>query len=190
MVDKLIAIGVSLGGLAALPTVIGGLSRDLAAACVIVQHRPADDDSELEQVLSQLCGRPIREPDHHEAISPNVIYLAPSSYHLLVDDRRFALSTEGRVLFARPSIDVFFASASECFESGVIAVCMTGASRDGALGAAQVARRGGTVLVHDPKTAESPIAPRAALELVPQARVLRLEQIATKLNELCQRGAT
>jgi two-component system chemotaxis response regulator CheB len=185
LVEKLIAIGVSLGGFDALPTLIGGLSRDLAAACVIVQHRPPDDDSILDRMLGQLSGRTVREPDHHEAILTGSIYLAPANYHLLVDGGHFSLSTEGRVLFARPSIDVFFASASECYEERVIAVCMTGSSRDGALGAQAVHRRGGLVLVHDPKTARSPVAPRAALETVPKALVLQLEELAPKLNELC-----
>ncbi len=187
MRDRIIAIGVSLGGFDALPMVIGALSPQIEAACVIIQHRPGDDDSLLEDMLSRQCGRRIREPDHDEPICNGKIYLAPASYHLLVDDnKRFALSTEGRVLFARPSIDVFFASAAECYEAGMIAVCMTGASSDGARGARTVWRNGGSVLVHDPNTAHSPVAPRAALEYVPQALVLRLDEIAPRLNAMCR----
>jgi two-component system chemotaxis response regulator CheB len=45
-------------------------------------------------------------------------------------------------------------------------------------------RRGGLALVQDPKTAEIPIMPGAAIEAVPTAEVLALEDLASRLIEL------
>jgi chemotaxis response regulator CheB len=64
-------------------------------------------------------------------------------------------------------------------------VILTGASADGALGAKAVACSGGEVLVQVPSTAESPIAPAAALAMVPSARSMTIEQIANTLARRC-----
>jgi two-component system chemotaxis response regulator CheB len=58
---------------------------------------------------------------------------------------------------------------------------LTGANDDGALGLRRIADRGGYTIVQDPETAEGSAMPRAALRLVPRARVLPLERIASHL---------
>ena len=44
--------------------------------------------------------------------------------------------------------------------------------------------RGGRAIVQDPETAESPVMPRAALRVVPEAAVVRLDEIAPRLVEM------
>src|SRR5690606_9962065 len=102
-------------------------------------------------------------------------------YHLLVDHGRLLLSIDEPVCYARPSIDVLLDSLAEAYGASSVAVILTGASADGALGAKAIARSGGDVLIQTPSTAESPIAPTAALSLVPSARDLTIEQIAEAL---------
>ena len=50
-ISELVAIGASLGGFAALRTVLEGLPRDLGCSVVIVQHRANDPDSRLVELL-------------------------------------------------------------------------------------------------------------------------------------------
>src|SRR5689334_24607833 len=107
----------------------------MAAAIVLVQHRQPDVDSGLVGLLHQVSALPVSEPDDKEPIRAGRVYLAPVSYHLLVDGDRFALSTEGPVRFARPSIDVLFSSLADARGDRAIAVVLTGASDDGAAGA-------------------------------------------------------
>jgi two-component system chemotaxis response regulator CheB len=59
---------------------------------------------------------------------------------------------------------------------------LTGANEDGAAGARAVKRAGGRVLVQDPATAESPVAPRAVLAGTPVDAVLSVDQIASFLR--------
>jgi two-component system, chemotaxis family, protein-glutamate methylesterase/glutaminase len=54
-----------------------------------------------------------------------------------------------------------------------------------AAGARAVKLAGGQVLVQDPTTAESPVAPRAVLARTPVDAVLPLEQIAAFLRRAC-----
>jgi two-component system chemotaxis response regulator CheB len=127
---------------------------------------------------------PVIEPNDSDPVKPGAVYLAPPGYHMMVADGRIALSLEDPVLFARPSIDVLFESVADEYGPAVIAVVLTGASEDGAHGAALVAKRGGRVLVQSPETAESAVAPKAALALVPTAEALPPRALARLLRDV------
>lgn len=177
----LVVIGASLGGLAALPVLLRALPADYGAPLVIVQHRGQGSD-DLAAALQRGCLLPVREVEDKDPLRPGVVFLAPTDYHVLVDEGRLCLSTEPRVHHARPSIDVLFESAAAVYGVGVLAVVLTGTSRDGAFGALQVKRRGGVVLVQDPRTAEGRLMPEAAIAATHVDRVLTLDQLAEALR--------
>lgn len=185
MAVDLIVIGASLGGLAALRGVLQGLPPALRAALVIVQHRGAWE-SGLCSLLAAAAPMPLAEPDDKERVCGGRAYLAPADYHLLVDGGAFALSTEGRVGHARPSIDVLFDSAARAYQRRLLAIVLTGASADGALGARRVKERGGLLVVQDPDEAECRVMPQAAVAAVRPDAVLPLGSIAALI---ASRGA-
>jgi two-component system, chemotaxis family, protein-glutamate methylesterase/glutaminase len=187
MGPPLVVVGASLGGFAALQTLLRGLPRGFGAALVIAQHRGRNDDEGLVKALQQASQLPVCEPEDKEPIAPGRVYLAPADYHLLVEPGHLALSTEAPVNFARPSLDVLFDTAAEAYGSGVICVVLTGANEDGARGAARVKQRGGLLVVQDPATAEASAMPSGALKAAPADRVLPLLEIAPFLVELCGR---
>ena len=182
---RVVVMGASLGGLETLPVVLRDLPGDLGVPVVLVQHRVATPDSGLAAVLSRLCGHEFSEPESGEAIVPGRYYLAPPDYHLLLESGYFALSTDEPVMFTRPSIDLLFESAACTYGEGAIGVVLTGASADGAEGAAAIAHEGGVVLIQDPATARSPVAPLAAASRVPDARILRPEELSATITQLC-----
>jgi two-component system chemotaxis response regulator CheB len=94
------------------------------------------------------------------------------------------LTVEEPVRFSRPSIDVMLSSAADTYGAGAIGVVLTGANEDGARGLSHIVKRGGRALVQDPKTAEIPIMPVAAIKAVPSAEVLPLDALAPRLIEL------
>jgi two-component system chemotaxis response regulator CheB len=182
---KLVVVGTSLGGMRALEIILRGLGHDFPLPVCVVQHRGADWDgqqSQLTRLLQLHCALPVVEAGDKEPMVGGRIYLAPADYHLLVDDGVLALSVDGRVLHARPSIDVLFESAAEAYREGVLAVLLTGASSDGTAGAQRVKRRGGTVIAQDPRSCESPVMPQSAITAGVVDRVLPLEEIAPFLN--------
>jgi two-component system chemotaxis response regulator CheB len=187
----IVAIGTSLGGLNALRTLLSHLPPTLAVPVVVVQHRGRNTGGGGDDMAAAL-GRhtPLKVVDAEDkgSLLPGRVYLAPADYHLLVERGQVALSTDGRVNFARPSIDVLLESAADAYGGGAIAIVLTGASRDGAAGAAAVATRGGIVLVQDPLTAEGRTLPAAAIEAanVPRERVLPLGEIAGYVAGLCR----
>lgn len=179
---QLVLIGASLGGLSAIPVILGGLPRDFRSPVVIVQHRAIhSDDAGLAEALQRGCLLCVREVEDKDRLVAGRVFLAPSDYHLLVEGDHLTLSTEARVMHARPSIDVLLDSAAESHADRVIAVILTGASRDGVSGAQKVKARGGVVVVQDPATAECRVMPAAAIAGVAVDRVLPLDQIAPYL---------
>jgi two-component system chemotaxis response regulator CheB len=118
-------------------------------------------------------------------IEAGSVYVAPADYHLLVEpDSYFTLSMEEPIRYSRPSIDVTFTSAADAFGARTIGVILTGANADGAAGLKRIAERGGTTLIQEPATAESPAMPAAALKAVPAARVMVLSAIGSAIAEL------
>jgi len=181
---EIIVVGASMGGLKTLGNLLSGLPDDFPLPVVIVQHRLSDSDGRLAALLDQRTGLSVREVEDKEKIVGGTVFLAPSDYHLMIEPGGFALSTEAPVGYARPSIDVLFESAAVSYRDRVLGIVLTGASADGAKGAAEIRRVGGLVLVQAPETAESRVMPDAALREVPDAMVLPPEAIPAYLTTL------
>jgi two-component system chemotaxis response regulator CheB len=183
----IIAVGASLGGLQAVQTLLRGLPRNLGASVVLAQHRRADPVSVLLELLAKHSDLPVLEPEDKTPLEKDRVYVAPSDYHLLVEDGHLALSVDPPVCYARPSIDVLFESVADAYGPAAVAVMLTNSNEDGAAGARAIKRAGGKVLVQDPATAESPVGPRAVLALTEVDAILPIESIARALARLCQR---
>jgi two-component system chemotaxis response regulator CheB len=182
----MIVIGASSGGLKAVQILLEGLPRTFPTPLAVVLHRHKEADDLLQPALQKHSALPVTEVLDKETIQPGHVYIAPADYHLLVEPTHFSLSTDDLVLYARPSIDVLFESAAYVFGEMVIGVILTGASQDGARGAAEIQRRGGTVIVQDPATAESPMMPAAALAATRTRLVQPLNQIAATLIQVTE----
>jgi two-component system chemotaxis response regulator CheB len=183
---ELIVIGCSLGGMYALQQILPAFPSDFPVPIAIVQHRHKRSNEALPSLLrksSKLC---LVDVDDKLFIKPGCVYLAPADYHLLVEKGEFSLSVDDAVAFSRPSIDVMFESAADAYRDGVIGVVLTGSNSDGARGAARIKKRGGIVVVQDPKTAEAPEMPQAAITAGGVDRILPLDGIGPFLVELCQ----
>jgi two-component system chemotaxis response regulator CheB len=181
-----IAIGASWGGLRAVGTVLDGLSDEVDAAIVVAQHRgPSTARGALESLLQLRVRRPVSEPHDKEPLERCRVYVAPADYHLLVERGHFALSTDERVSYARPSIDVLFESVAQAYRERAIGIVLTGANEDGAAGLAAIKARGGVAIVQDPEGAERRTMPDAALALTAADAVLPLAEIPMFLHGLC-----
>ena len=180
----MIVVGGSLGGMKALRTILQGLPGDFSRPIVVVLHRHREADDSLVQLLQTHTNLPITEALDKEPICVGHVYLSPPDYHLLVEPGGFSLSTDEPVQFARPSINVLFESAADNFGAEVIAVVLTGANSDGAEGAARIQAGGGTIIIQDPATSESPVMPQAAVDATRTSHICSPEDIAVLLLQL------
>lgn len=181
---RLAVIGASWGGMHALGRLLSELDASNRLTFVVAQHRSPDADGMLVRYLAERCALPVSEAEDKDELVPGRVFLAPPDYHLLVDERNLALSTEGAVRFSRPSIDLLFESAADSCGDAVVAVVLTGANDDGCRGAVAVKDAGGLVLAQDPETAERPEMPAGTIASGAADLVLPLEELAHQLNRL------
>jgi two-component system chemotaxis response regulator CheB len=188
MAHSVVVVGTSWGGLAALTKLLGDLPADFGIPVVVVQHRSKDSERLLVQLLQDATELNVCEIEDKDPLRPGTVHVAPANYHVLIEDGYASLTVEEPVRFSRPSIDVMFSSAADTYGAAAIGVVLTGANEDGARGLAHIVKRGGVALVQDPKTAEIPIMPQAAIREVPTGEVLQLETLGPRLVALSREG--
>jgi two-component system, chemotaxis family, protein-glutamate methylesterase/glutaminase len=185
-VYELICVGASWGGLEAVGRLLSDVPEEIDVPVVVAQHRHVTSPpGALADLLHLRIKRPVHDVDDKLPIEPGNVYLAPPDYHLLVQRGSFALSTDARVQFARPSIDVLFESAAYAYGPAVIGIILTGANEDGAAGLAQIKRRGGVAVIQDPRGAARSTMPEAAIAATAADAVLPLDEIGKFVYGLC-----
>jgi two-component system, chemotaxis family, protein-glutamate methylesterase/glutaminase len=181
---EIVVVGASRGGLKALQVLLSAISEEFRLPMIIVQHRGKDSESGLCDFLAKHSRLPLSEPDDKEPILDGHVYLAPNDYHLLIEEKSFALSTDQPVAFARPSIDLLFETAADEYSDRAIGVILTGVKTDGAEGLAKIKLRGGVTVVEDPSQAAFPEMPQAAIKASKVDWILSLQGIAVLLQQL------
>lgn len=182
-----VVIGASAGGSEALLKILPGLPVDFPIPIVVVQHlHPLQSGTSM---LYRAAGSALtmKEADDKELLRPGLVYFAPPNYHLLIeDDKTLSLSVDVRVNYTRPAVDVLFESAVDAYGPSLIGVVLSGANNDGAAGLARIERRGGMVIVQDPKDAEVGYMPSSAIKATVAPLVQKASEIGETLNRLAR----
>jgi len=186
--SRLIAIGASAGGPAALATLLRALPPGFSVPIVIVQHV---DSRFVQGLLDWLGGHsrlPIRLAEEGSALEPGVIHLAGGNDHLsLIAADRLGYTATPQDAIYRPSIDVFFDSVAERWIGDVIGVLLTGMGRDGASGLKALREKGHHTIAQDKATSAVYGMPKAAAQIGAAVEILPLEMLAPHLIERSNR---
>lgn len=185
--NRIIVIGASAGGPAALAAVLRPLPRDFSAAIVIVQHVDEHFARGMADWLSQDSALPVRLAAEGECPQPGCALLAGTRQHLqLKAVDRLGYTEEPRDALHHPSIDVFFHSVGRLWEGEVVGVLLTGMGRDGALGLKALRVKGHHTIAQDEATSAVYGMPKAAVNLDAVDEILPVDRIAPRLIELCR----
>jgi two-component system, chemotaxis family, protein-glutamate methylesterase/glutaminase len=176
-----LAVGGSAGSVQPLVEIVRELPGDLAAVVLVTIH--VGEQTRLPQILSRSGTLEATHVRDGEVLVDGRIYVAPPGQHLFARAGLALLSPTPRVNRHRPAVDVMFASAAEWAAERTVAVVLSGALDDGAVGAALVAQAGGQVLVQDPAEAEFASMPRSALAAAPGARAVPLPELAGAIRD-------
>jgi two-component system, chemotaxis family, protein-glutamate methylesterase/glutaminase len=182
----IVVVAASAGGLEPLRTLLAGMPPDLPASVLAVLHVPATGGRSLPGILDRagpLIAAAAVDGERHK---PGRVYVAPPDRHLLVVGGMIRLSRGPRQNGLRPAADPLFRSAALYGDSRVIAVVLSGALDDAALGSATVERRGGRVIVQDPEEAAYDSMPRSALATTEHAETLPAAKIAELIARLAR----
>jgi len=184
---RLVVVGASSGGIQAIRILLAKLPVSLNIPVVIVLHI---GNNKISALLSQLNNKTsffVKEAEEKETISPKTVYFAPPNYHIQIEDNQtISLSTDAKVNFSRPSIDVLFETAAWVYKDEIIGVLLTGSNNDGSMGLLEIKKYGGKTIVENPKTAFSKTMPYSATTLFEPDYIVNIEDIADIIVELCK----
>jgi two-component system, chemotaxis family, protein-glutamate methylesterase/glutaminase len=183
-VARVVLIATSTGGPKALAALMPNLPARLGIGTLIVQHMPPGFTKSLAARLDQSSPLNVREADGGELLDPGVALLAPGGKHMRVaSGGRVSLSDEPEIGALRPRADLMITDAAKVYGERTLLVVMTGMGNDGLVGAEEVKRRGGRILVEAQSTCTVYGMPRAVEEAKLADEVLPLNELAQAIAE-------
>ncbi|MEW6353564.1 MAG: chemotaxis response regulator protein-glutamate methylesterase [Pseudomonadota bacterium] len=184
---KLVAIGTSTGGPAALQQVLDKLPAQFPTPLLLVQHMPASFTPAFAQRLNQLCAITVKEAADGDVLRAGTALLAPGGRQMVIEQRgadyvvRIQDSDAGQNY--KPSVDVTFNSLAKALPGQVLAVVLTGMGADGREGARALKQGGATVWAQDEQTCVVYGMPMAIVEAGLADQVLPLSEIGVNLAQ-------
>jgi len=150
---KLIVVGVSTGGPAALETLLPQFPASFPLPILIVQHMPQLFTGLLAERLNSLCALRVREAVPDTRPEPGVVDIARGDWHLEMGrDMHLRLNQDPPENFCRPSVDVLFRSAASACSGRLLGVILTGMGSDGLAGSRAIRSAGGAIIAQDSAT--------------------------------------
>ena len=151
-----IVIGVSTGGPAALMRVFELWKAPLKVPIFIVQHMPPVFTQLLANRLTEFGVIPVMEPYDGQEAQAGKAYIAPGGWHMYLKRQGtkvfIGLNDDPPENSCRPAVDVLFRSAALVYKRSLLGVVLTGMGQDGLLGAQDILRENGSVIVQDQET--------------------------------------
>jgi len=179
---KLVVVGASTGGPKAISDLLLPLPHDWNAAVLVVQHVDVAFSQGLAKWLSDRTGRAVRVAEHGQHPAAGDVLLAGTNDHLVLSkSRTLEYREEPRVVFFRPSVDVFFESVADHWPQTGIAILLTGMGRDGARGLLKLRSRGWHTLAQDEASSVVWSMPKAGIDAGAACEVLSVDQMARSL---------
>ncbi len=183
---RIIAFGASTGGIHALCQVMADLPRAVDLPILVTQHLPPSFMEVFARQLTAAAGRPASVAQTGTVLEQGRIYVAPGTGHLLVgevgDRLVAAIDPAPAPSGCLPSVDPMLQSLADALGGAAIAVILSGMGRDGALGAAVLAAKGGTLIAQDRASSAVWGMPRAVAEAGLADAVLPPALIAAELG--------
>jgi two-component system, chemotaxis family, protein-glutamate methylesterase/glutaminase len=179
---RLMAIGASAGGPAAVAAVLRELPERLPASIAVVQHllpgftRPFADFLRVHTKLEvKMVDRPV-------TLHPGMVYVAPDDCHLVASGfDQLAPFAAAPVSGHRPSVDVLLQSMAKAMGKAAGGVILTGMGEDGADGLLALSREGGITIAQSKEGCAVYGMPRAALLNGGARQTLPLAEIAAAI---------
>ena len=183
---RLLAIGSSTGGPAALYKILGQLPAHLNIPVVIVQHISFGFVDGLAGWLDGSCLLQVKVAEHGERLRPGTVFIAPDDKHMIVDNfGRVRLQETDAISGHRPSVTVLFNSVACVYGASALGAILTGMGSDGAAGLKAMRDRGAITITQDEASCVVFGMPKEAIALDAAIHVVPLEKIASTVTAFC-----
>jgi len=179
---RIVVIGASTGGPAAVAQVLSGLPRDISTAILIVQHMSPEMVPSFVDRLQWGTPLKVSMARKGEAIGAGRALVAPGGRHTTIvpngDAAKIRFSRKGSRHAVLPRIDYAMESVARAFGEATLGVLLTGIGSDGAAGMKAIKEAGGSTIAEDESTCVVFGMPKAAVELGCVDEVVPLPHIA------------
>jgi two-component system, chemotaxis family, protein-glutamate methylesterase/glutaminase len=188
--DRVIAIGASAGGVAALANILP-LFPAASPGIVIVQHMPGGFTASFAERLNTMTAIRVKEAGHNDRVRPGLALLAPGGekhmeVHRSGGEYRISLVDSEKVSGHKPSVDVLFFSIAKYVGKNAAVALLTGMGADGANGLLAVRQAGGRTIAQDEQSSVVWGMPGTAWEKGAAEILLPLMEIPMRLLRATQ----
>ena len=121
VVDAIVVVGASTGGLHPLRRIIEALPHHCSAAVFVVMHSGAAS-SILPEILSWHSRVDVSFATDGGSIEAGRVYVAPPDRHMILELDHMWLTREPKVHATRPAADPLFASAATVYGDRVLGI--------------------------------------------------------------------
>lgn len=160
---RVVGIGPSAGGLAALKTLFAQIPDDTGLAYVVVMHLSREHESHLAELLQPHVRMPVQQVTETVPIDPDHVYVIPPNANLNTIDTHLRLSELEANRGERGPIDHFLRTLAQAHGSESVGIVLTGTGSDGTLGVREIHEQGGLTIAQEPSDAEYDGMPRSAV---------------------------
>ena len=177
-------IGASAGGLDPLSEFFEAMPVHSGMAFVVVVHLSPKHASTLPSLLQAKTRIPVVVADGPVSIEPNHVYVIPPNKLLSMNDGYLRVSDMESSHGRQIAIDLFFRTLAAVHRERAVAVVLSGAGADGAVGITRIKEEGGIAIVQRPSDAEFDSMPRSAIATGAIDWVLPVASMPRRLLEM------
>jgi two-component system CheB/CheR fusion protein len=163
LATRIVGIGASAGGLAALEQFLERTPPHSGLAYVVVQHLDPTQKALLPELLQRVTAMAVREAEQDLRIEPDCVYVIPPNTELSVVGGTLNLASPTEPRGMRLPINVLFSSLASARGERAIAVILSGMGSDGTLGLQAIKAVGGLTAVQEPASAQFDSMPSSAI---------------------------
>jgi two-component system chemotaxis response regulator CheB len=179
-------MGCSTGGPKALLKLFSGLNSELDVPIFIVQHMPPMFTQTLAKSIDEISTFSVKEAEDGDKPLPNHAYIAPGGRQMkLVHGSagiEIKITDDAPENFCKPSVDYFFNSVAEIYETRSLGVILSGMGSDGREGLKKMKQHGVTVLGQDEESCVVYGMPRVAQEAGLVDKQVSIERMASAIE--------
>ena len=191
--DRVIAIGISTGGVQTIESVLTRLPRT-TPGMVIVQHMPANFTASLAARLNNMCQLDVMEAKDGDRVINGRVLFAPGGRHMRL--RRSGAQYVVEVFDGplvnhhRPCVDVLLKSVAQCAGRNAIGLIMTGMGDDGARGLKDMRQAGAVTAAQDEASCVVYGMPKEAVRCGAAAHIVGLDELPSWLIHTAHQPVT
>ena len=188
---EIVCLAGSVGGPAALATILSDLPANFPLPILITQHMSKGFTEDLADWLDDQSSLKIKVARDCEPLSRGTAYIAPDDQHLGVGSRsNILLSAAAAQKGFRPAASFMFESVARAYKERSVAVILTGMGSDGLAGLKIQKAQGGIIIAQDEASSVVYGMPKAAVENGLTDLILPLDDIGEYLATLAQGQAS